>query len=377
MRILFNATAALQGTSGAVHTIGLLTALSSLAPQHEFTLLTTPEQDYVRDRLGAAVTHHVDDTARGGGLRRTLHFQFAMRRIAARAGVDLIYNKGNFYAAGAGPQVCFIENSNPFSTLRLGEPTWYRTRNRLLRAMSAWALTHAAAVIFPTEHAKRLIVARAKTNVPAFVVPYGWELPVPSSVQTPKRPYLLCVSSVFPYKNLPLLVDACDILRRQGVFDGDLVIVGVSRVAGATYYDRALRALIESRGLSARVRIMPPVPPDELAALYVSAACLVMPSLEESFGIPVIEAMGLGTPVAAARVESDAALNYFIPFEEICADAAEYFDPFDPTACAAAIERVLVPSRRVALIDAGRRRAALYSWRSAAERTLKVFDAAW
>jgi glycosyltransferase involved in cell wall biosynthesis len=241
--------------------------------------------------------------------------------------------------------------------------------------MSDRALAHAAAVIFPTEHAKRLISDRSRMDAPAFVVPYGWELPAAAPARPVDRPYVLCVSSLLPYKNLPLVVDACVDLRRRRVFDGDLVIVGVSGVAGSAYYDRAFRRLIDERGLTSHVRLIPPVTPAELAALYVSAACLVMPSLEESFGIPVIEAMGLGTPVAAARLTGDQTFKYFMPFEEICNDAAEYFDPFDAGTCAAAIERTLIPSRRTVLIERGLSRAARYSWRSAGELTLKVFEA--
>lgn len=376
MRILFNATAALRGTSGVVHTVGLLSAMTALNPPHEFVVLTTPEQQFLRDMIGSRVAHHVTTVVGGGGLRRTASLQVALGPIARRLGAGLIYNKGNFHALNAGRQVCFMENTNPFSMLRLGEPAWYRTRNRLLRLMSDWALRYAAAVIFPTEHARRLIAARARISVPAFVVPYGCDTgSTTASTPRSEQPYLLCVSSVLPYKNLSLAIDAFKLLLDQRKFDGKLVIVGVSGVSGAGYYHRLIRRRIDALALSDRIELLAAVDPAPLAALYTSASCLVMPSLEESFGIPIIEAMALGTPVAAARVEGADRDKYFIPFSEICGEAAEYFDPFDAGSCAAAIERTLDPARRAQLIDAGRERASHYSWRAAAEATLKVFDA--
>src|SRR5438552_2107748 len=126
MRVLFNTTAALRGTSGEVHTLGLLRAIAAFGARHEFVLLTTPEQDYLRTQL--PIGHVVAGRLRGGGLERTVRLQLTLGSLQRRAGAGLVYNKGNFFAPLAGRQATFIENSNPFTTLRLGEPLWYRTR---------------------------------------------------------------------------------------------------------------------------------------------------------------------------------------------------------------------------------------------------------
>src|SRR5476649_1433201 len=125
MRILFNATAALRGTSGEIHTLGLLRHVVPLTTRHEFVLLTTPEQGYLREPLNAVVSHSIATGLGGGGLARTLRLQLSLGGMQRRLGIDLIYNKGNFYAPLAGRQVTFVENSNPFTTLALGEPLWY------------------------------------------------------------------------------------------------------------------------------------------------------------------------------------------------------------------------------------------------------------
>jgi glycosyltransferase involved in cell wall biosynthesis len=371
MRILFNATAALAGTSGAIHTVGLLSQLAALS-DHEFVLLTTPAQQFLRDRLGDRVGHHIMPD-RGGALARTAWLQARLGAVQRATGATALYNKGNFYALSGRRQICFVENTNPFSTLDLGAPLAYRARNHLLRLISDQALLKAAAAVFPTEHARELISLRSKTRAPQFVVPYGCELPDGPAAPA-ARPYVLCISSLLPYKNLPLAIDAFAELRRRHGFDGEFRIVGVSGIAGAGEYSMQIRKRIESLGLADAVQLVPPVGPEQLPGLYRGAACLLMPSLEESFGIPLIEAMGLGTPVAAAAVEGEDRYKYFIPFREICGPAAEYFSPFDAADCAAAMARTVEPSRRAELIALGHARAARYSWRAAAAGTLRVID---
>src|SRR5206468_5199924 len=68
-----------------------------------------------------------------------------------------------------------------------------------------------------------------------------------------------------------------------------------------------------------------------------------LPIFEESFGIPLVEAMARGLPVAAARLPAHG--DYFMPYEEICGDAAEYFDAFDAASCADAVARAIQPER--------------------------------
>jgi glycosyltransferase involved in cell wall biosynthesis len=103
-----------------------------------------------------------------------------------------------------------------------------------------------------------------------------------------------------------------------------------------------------------------------LAGLYDSAAAFVYPSLYEGFGIPLLEAMSLGCPVACANSGS---------MPEVAGDAAELFDPYDESAIRAAIERVvLVPEYTAALIERGRRRAVLFSWEKCAKDTIGVYQ---
>jgi glycosyltransferase involved in cell wall biosynthesis len=107
------------------------------------------------------------------------------------------------------------------------------------------------------------------------------------------------------------------------------------------------------------------VPASQLASLYRRAACLAFPSLYEGFGIPPLEAMACGCPVAASNAGA-------IP--EVCGDAAVYFDPTDVEAMAAAM--VEADNRREELRELGFARAAGYTWDETARRHEDVYRAA-
>ncbi|MGR9013565.1 MAG: glycosyltransferase family 4 protein [Gammaproteobacteria bacterium] len=103
----------------------------------------------------------------------------------------------------------------------------------------------------------------------------------------------------------------------------------------------------------------------KLAAAYRDAALFVYPSLYEGFGIPPLEAMSLGCPVACSNSSS-------IP--EVAGDAAEYFDPKNTESMRTAMERVLnSASRQPELINSGYLRCSQFSWKRCADETLAVY----
>ena len=119
---------------------------------------------------------------------------------------------------------------------------------------------------------------------------------------------------------------------------------------------------VERLGLGDRVEITGHVTPDELAALYRGAACLVHPSRYEGFGLPVLEAMASGTPVVASAAGS---------LPEVAGDAAILVEPGDPAALAAGIEQAIAERDR--LVAAGLERASRFSWAETARLTLAVY----
>ena len=199
------------------------------------------------------------------------------------------------------------------------------------------------------------------------VVPHGIDGPEPPGREaiagTRRRfgiegDYLLFVGGIEPRKNLGALVRAF----AQVPGDARLVIAGgpVRWIPEAT--DR-LRREIEGLpdGVRSRVVLTGYVSDADKAALLAGAATLAYPSLYEGFGLPVLEAMACGVPVLASDVSS---------LPEVAGDAAVLVDPRDDGAIAAGLARLLEDEAlRARLREAGRARAATFTWEEAARRT--------
>ncbi|MCS7040644.1 MAG: glycosyltransferase family 4 protein [Caldilineales bacterium] len=171
------------------------------------------------------------------------------------------------------------------------------------------------------------------------------------------KPYVLYVGSHQAHKNLARLLEAWALLNPREVV---LVIAG----AGDRRHE-ALGRRVRALGLSSRVRMLPDFPAAALPALYGGAECFVFPSLYEGFGLPVLEAMACGTPVACSHTSS---------LPEVAGEAALFFDPTDPAAIAAALDRLLRdPVLRDALRRCGLAQAATFSWTRTAQTTIAAY----
>jgi glycosyltransferase involved in cell wall biosynthesis len=372
MQIAFNATAAVEGSSGFVHSTELLQAMAPIAARHRLVAITLREQETFRHALRSTVEYLVISGAPHQSLQRTAWLQWRLPALLQAAGVELLYNKGNFHLfRGAPRQVCMLENANPFSRLGLRQPLGAKVRNRLLRVMSASALRNAAGIVFPSDNARRGILAQIPTRAATTVIPYGWRPvacePLGVSIDSP---FILAVTSLYPHRNLPTAVQALEHLHARGTFRGHLLIVG----GGSPGYAESFAGRVASSTVAAYVHFLPPMSSGQLATLYSSAVVALMPSLEETFGIPILEAMGYGVPIVASRVSEARAARYFLPFEDIAGKAAEYFEALDANACASAIERALHHERRRELVEYGRARVAEYSWTSSARLTIGFLE---
>jgi alpha-1,3-rhamnosyl/mannosyltransferase len=168
-----------------------------------------------------------------------------------------------------------------------------------------------------------------------------------------KRPYILAVGAGDRRKNLALL-DRTMPLVRETLPDLSLVLAGPRRKSAGPYDDgrRTLGFVTDA----------------ELAALFRGAQALVQPSTYEGFGLPVLEAMQLGTPVICAYASS---------LPEVAGDAAAWIDPHDEKALARVIIDVASdPARRAQMAETGRAQAARFSWDKTARETLEAFDEA-
>lgn len=168
---------------------------------------------------------------------------------------------------------------------------------------------------------------------------------------------VLCVAQKRSHKNLDGLLRAF-----AQVEAADVVLV----LAGAhTPYEDELRGLAEELGVADRVRFAGWLDDAALEGLYALASAFVLPSFEEGFGLPVLEAMRHGVPVACSDASS---------LPEVAGGAAELFDPHDPAAIARALERLLTDdARRAELIARGRARCRELTWEATARATLEAY----
>ena len=163
-----------------------------------------------------------------------------------------------------------------------------------------------------------------------------------------KEGFLMAVGSRNPTKNIAVLMRAWAALPDRG--DLQLVLVGGDDAAvfAATGHTAAAAQVVHAGGVNDA----------QLKALYQHALALVFPSLDEGFGLPPLEALGLGCPVAAAQIGA---------MPEVCGDAVLYFDPHSAEAILAAMIRLKDDKvLRQRLREAGPRRAAQWGWRQAA-----------
>lgn len=172
--------------------------------------------------------------------------------------------------------------------------------------------------------------------------------------------FMIYPAAFWPHKNHARLLEAFSLIIREHVFDGSLVLCGLNMGGQSN-----VRHHVDRLGLGRKV-IMPGfVPVNEIVSVYHMAHILVFPSLFEEFGIPVVEAMNAGLPVACSGRTS---------LPEIGGDAALYFDPEDVGDMAAKILRLWSDNAlRMKLTEAGRERAGMFTWENAAKRTIEAY----
>lgn len=174
------------------------------------------------------------------------------------------------------------------------------------------------------------------------------------------KPYLLFVSTIEPRKNINNLIYAFNLLKENQKIEHQLVLIGQKG-----WRDRGIFATIESSPWNSHIHHLDYLSDELIALFYSKAEAFVYPSFYEGFGLPVLEAMTLGTPVITSNTSS---------LPEVAGDAALFVDPYDPEQLADVILNVLTDSQlRQKLIKQGKERASQFSWQKTAEQTLKIY----
>jgi glycosyltransferase involved in cell wall biosynthesis len=295
--------------------------------------------------------------------------QLLLPHLAAKARIDLLHSPANF-APAWGP---FARVTTLHDLLYLRYPQFHGrvmyAGTKLLVPLGARRshrlLTGSAAARDDLNRLLRLPSKKIDV-VPHGIGASGHAQPTESGELRRRfglgeRHIALSVATRLRHKNLIAAVEAAPLLppgeRPLFVFAG-----------GSTLHDRELEQRARELGVEEDVRLLARVPAADLEGLYRAAACLVFPSLYEGFGLPVLEAMERGLPVACSDIPV---------LREVAGVAALLFDPNQPATLAAAVRTLLADSgERERLRRAGKQRAARFTWQRAAEGTLASFERA-
>jgi glycosyltransferase involved in cell wall biosynthesis len=251
-------------------------------------------------------------------------------------------------------------------------PQHHLPRNRIyLRQMMPRFLARADRIIAPSENTRRDALRFYRLDPEKIeVIPEGVEARFNPDVDRtrisavreryalPER-FILCISTIEPRKNLPTLLEAYAALRRLHPQVG-LVIAGGKGWLSEPFFER-----LRSLELVDRVTLTGYVPDEDLPALLNAAEAFAYPSEFEGFGLPPLEAMACGVPVLCSNTSS---------LPEVVGEAGVQLPPHDVRAWVEALSRVIEDQQlRAGLRARGLERARLFTWETAASKTLEVY----
>lgn len=287
-------------------------------------------------------------------------------RLAKALGVDIVHSLASTAPAwGPFRRVTTIHDLH----YKVVPDAHFGLRGLGMRVLVPLAARSSHRILAVSEATKRDLVEHLRTPARKIdVVPNGVSMPG-DVVATPapelrvrlglgNRRVLLSVSAKRPHKNLARLLDAVASIpvERRPL----LVLPGYS-----TPHEYELRERAATLGISGDVVMPPWVSPEDLEGLYAVADAFVFPSLYEGFGLPLLEAMARGVPVATSNRAS---------LPEVAGNAALAFDPEDTGAMRAAIERLLGDRAEAErLREAGFERVRAFGWERSAELTVAAY----
>jgi glycosyltransferase involved in cell wall biosynthesis len=368
MRLGLDLLFLIPGESGGRETYAreLIGAMLAEQPGLEATAFVNREADgrFARD-LGQAMSVVRLPVSARHPAQWSLGELVSLPLAGARAQVDVMHSLANFGPAGG-----------PFRRVLTVHDLQYRAVPELLSPVRRAGT--AVQVALATRQAHRIIavsafardeLVRELSIAPGRidVIPNGFGTPrgvTPVSERDLREgyglgqgPVVLAVGTNLPHKNLPRLLEALGLI--------DQAERPVLVLAGGATEAPELAAQAAQAGVGADVRRLGYQPPEVLEGLYRLATCLVVPTLYEGFGLPVLEAMARDLPVICSDIPA---------LREVAGDAALYFSPTRPAEMAAVLQRLLgSPELAHRLAEAGRAQVARFSWSRAAQDTLSVY----
>lgn len=387
LRIAVNAVAAKSG--------GAVTYLCNLAPElakseHRYVFYVPRGLEKAVQSLGNNLTVVATDVGFKPSWKRFLWDQIALRRTIKKEQVDLLFSSSDFgMLFPPCKQILAIRNPLFFSRLYLESvlprKSW-RFKAELLSRRQLISLSARSSDVVMLASQSMLKDVRRFIQIPdekAVVNHFGvplerfhkrrWEAGTPASQEARKQQAgslrMLYVSEYSDYKNLTTLLRAVLLLREQGIDKFSLITTAdPDQFPDAEIATRAVdKALVSDPRIASYVQCRGSVPYGGIHVLYQESDLFVFPSLAESFGHPLVEAMASGLPVMA----SDIPIHH-----EICGEAALYFSALDPQDL---VNKILMLGRNIELREqlgkAGRARAvAQFDWKDHVQRLVEICE---
>ncbi|HEX4228349.1 MAG TPA: glycosyltransferase family 1 protein [Bryobacteraceae bacterium] len=361
MKIGVNALYLLPGAVGGteIYLRQLLRAMAREDRENEYLIFTNRETGSDLVPESPRLRHCPQNVTAANRPARILYEQFRLPKILSRERVDVLFNPG--FTAPCLTRVPMVTVFHDLQHVRHPEyfkrtdlPFWH-----LLLRQSAIRSQRLIAV----SEATRNDILEHYADVPpehVVAIHHGVEdefFHLERHVDE-VSPYLLCVSTLHPHKNIERLLRVFHRIRKHSP-RLRLVLAGMRG-----FHTAPIEKLVQSLQLTDAVAIPGWIAREDLYRLYAGATIFIYPSTFEGFGMPVLEAMAAQVPVACSAIP---------PLQEIAGDAALFFDPISESQMQAAIERLLdEPATAEAIGARGNTHARRFTWENAAQKTIEV-----
>jgi glycosyltransferase involved in cell wall biosynthesis len=358
LRVLVNAIHARAG--GGLTYLRYLLPLLAAETNLEIHIVPHPSKQEFFASLSPALAVH-PMTMPSGWMPLLLWEQFVFPLQARRIGYDVVLSPANFGPLAIRRQVVVIQNALTVGARerRLAKKLYWW----LLQLMTLLSLVIMRQAIAVSHYAAETARFRLLPHAAPSIVHHGVDAAfVPDAIT--RQDFLLAVGDLYVQKNLHNLIEALALVRLRH----PSIRLRIAGEAIDGDYAARLRRLVAERGLDRCVEFLGRRPVDELVALYRTCAVFVFPSTEESFGMPLVEAMACGAPIVASMSAAT---------PEIAGDAALLCDAESPEELARSILAVLDdPALRDDLQRRALARARNFSWQACATQTAAILRAA-
>lgn len=368
MSILINGLSAREG-GGITYLLNICRSLMQVDKKNTYIVLLSK---CYQEEIGKQLPEEIEKWFVGlpeRPLIRILWEQFVLPMRVKNKNISVIFNISEiaplFHKV---KMITTVGNLNIFIRGYKGGSAVKQIRQKIQGILAKAAIKKSEITIFPSQNIYSIVkeqvnIEKDKAKVIAFGVSDIFKQKETDNQCEKHKPYILYVASIAPHKNHKLLIRAFSDPAMGAFKNHKLLLVGGWSSAEQI---EGLKEVVSKYSLEDKVFFLGKIQYGQLPGVYKGAELFVYPSLLESFGHPLVEAMASGLPIVAAD----------LPYaREACGNAARYFDPYSPQDIAKVISETLGSERTLEeLRRKGSERAAHFSWEDNATETSAIFN---